>query len=110
MTARRVRWQVSVTPHDSGDYDTVEQSLKSADLRFVPGWESLMLRVPTKEEAEEIARRVGELPLPPVYVRVGRVGRVRAALHSWFHEGAEEGGADLGDTPSSWGDGGDGGF
>ena len=109
MTGRRVKWQVRVTPHDSTDLDAVEQCLASADLRSVPGWDSLMLRVPTKEECEQVARRLRELPLPPVELRVERIGRVRGALHAWFHGGSDTGGPHLGDTPSSWGDGGGGG-
>jgi hypothetical protein len=109
MSDAPLGWQVKVTPHDRGDLDVVMQRLESVDLRSLRRRRALLLGARTEHEGAEIVARISELPLPRVEVRVERVGRVRGALQAWFHGGAQQGGADLGDAPSSWSDGGGGG-
>jgi hypothetical protein len=109
MTDPPVTWQVKVTPCDRGNMGVVKQRLDAADLRSVRRRRSLLLGVSTKEQGEELAEQLRALPMPPVEVKVEKVGAAWRTLHAWFHGGGDSGGPDLGDNPSSWGDGGGGG-
>ena len=89
MTDPPLEWQVKVTPDDRGNIGVVKQRLESAGLRSVRRRRSLLLGAHTEQEGQEIAKRLHELPLPPVDVSVERVSRAWQTLHAWFQGGGD---------------------